>query len=279
VQEANTASRTENIAFTVSLEELKKEFDPPAPHNCDFPEYIDLQSDLGIQEWISDALSPADNYQLTIGYHKTPRTGAGSATLKAATKALNDALGGAAGEAGECTESEPPVRSTDLPNRSTVRPKRSTKPSALAMVICDLFIVLGYDLTQLDSGQVEYIAKTVRDIQEAIRDRMKHGPADKVSEALEKTAIALTVFLDPPIDTITHQVQFVILWNASATPSWTLVRFKGPGPASGSLLSATRTKTHTLNIALGPPSSPDTQGALNALQIGTAVANAVNSVP
>ena len=39
--------------------------------------------------------------------------------------------------------------------------------------------------------------------------------------------------------------------TASATPTWTLARFKGPGPASGGLLSGTQTNTHTLTIVLG----------------------------
>jgi hypothetical protein len=270
-QENNTATRNETMAFTVSLEELKEEFGSPAHHNCEFPEYIDLQSELGLRDWISASLSPVDNHSLNVGYHKTPKTGAGASTVKAAiSNALAEShlIEGAQGF--ECTDSkQPAVNKTP--------PKHLAKPPALARALCDLFDVLAYDFAQLDGGQVREIAKTVSDIQEAIRDRLSSGPADKVTKALENTAIELTAFLDPPIDMITHQVQFIIVWNASATPSWTLVKFKGPGPASGSLLSVTSTKTHTLNVVLGPPSSIDAQGAINALQVGTAVTNALNS--
>jgi hypothetical protein len=75
------------------------------------------------------------------------------------------------------------------------------------------------------------------------------------------------------LDTIAHQVQFIIVFNANATPTWTLVKFKGPGPASGSFASVTKTLTHTLTFVMGPPSSPDASSTLNALQIGTAIGN------
>ena len=274
-QESNTATRNETITFTVSLAELRSEFGQASRRNCEFPNEIDLQSELGLQDWISNALSPADNHQLDVGYHKTPKTGAAASTVKAAAAALSKVLTEShviSGPNGtfECVDSD---AQTGKPSR----PKRVVRQPALARVMCDLFIVLDYDFSNLEGEQVKTIAQTVRDIQDAIRDRLKYGAADKVARALEKTAIELTVFLDPPIDTITHQVQFIIVWNANITPSWTLVNFKGPGPASGSLLSATKTKTHTLNVVLGPPSSIDSQGALNALQVGTAVTNALNA--
>jgi hypothetical protein len=148
------------------------------------------------------------------------------------------------------------------------------------LVFCDLSVVNSIpDLTQLDGPQVQFVAKTVTDIQALIRDLIGKKGTEKTIKALESTAIALAVFLDPPLDTISHQVQFIVLWNASANPSWTLLHFKGPSPSSGSMFSATKTSTHTLNIVLGPPSSPDLLNAISALQIGTAVSNAVNTAP
>jgi hypothetical protein len=57
---------------------------------------------------------------------------------------------------------------------------------------------------------------------------------------------------DPPIDSISHSVNFVVAVSGNITPSWTLVNFKGPG-SSGTFASATHTNTHTLSIALGSP--------------------------
>jgi hypothetical protein len=86
----------------------------------------------------------------------------------------------------------------------------------------------------------------------------------------------LTLQVDPPLDAIGHQVQFIIVYNASVTPSWTLVNFKGPSSSSGSGASGSKTRTHTLNIALGPPGSADVASTLGALQLGTAVGNSLS---
>src|SRR5208283_2146859 len=58
---------------------------------------------------------------------------------------------------------------------------------------------------------------------------------------------------DPPIDNITHTVQFLVATYGSATPSWNLVRFKSnTSPAFAALV---HNNTQTLIIALGPTSS------------------------
>ncbi len=57
---------------------------------------------------------------------------------------------------------------------------------------------------------------------------------------------------NPPIDGLLHSVQFVLAYNASITPNWSLLLWKGPGlTLPGASLSGTR--THILNIALGSP--------------------------
>jgi hypothetical protein len=58
--------------------------------------------------------------------------------------------------------------------------------------------------------------------------------------------------INDPLDTISHQIQFIVTWNANATPSWTLVNIKGPAPSAGSFLSAQRQSTHQLLITMGP---------------------------
>jgi hypothetical protein len=95
----------------------------------------------------------------------------------------------------------------------------------------------------------------------------------QTTKALQDALLALQ--LDPPIDAIGHQSQFIIVYNANVSPSWTLVNFKGPSPGSGTGASATKTLTHTLNIAMGPPSSPDVANTLGALQIGTTIGNSL----
>jgi hypothetical protein len=76
--------------------------------------------------------------------------------------------------------------------------------------------------------------------------------------------------LDAPIESISHQVEFLVVLTGNVSPSWTLVRFKGPA-TNGSLVSATSTRTHTLSIVIGDPGSPQAQNVRNANAIGTAI--------
>jgi len=97
-------------------------------------------------------------------------------------------------------------------------------------------------------------------------------------DTLEKAKDELTKVkagLDPPIDSISHQVQFILSFNGNASPGWTLVRFRGPGPSNG-LVSGSQSNTHTLTIVMGS-SAENVSGRLNALQIGTNIGNALNT--
>jgi len=276
-QANNTATRNETVSFTVSMNELMDQFGK-GRQNCEFPNYVDLRSDLGVKEWVAAALAPVDEGDLAVGYHKTPKTGAGAATVKTAVSNASKAIVQSKLAAGKYDCDNP----NSIPPRHPGPPTHAAIRDDLGRLYCELSHVVDpneYDFSKLDGGQVRQLAQIVTDIHTAIADLMSlHTRSGlNVASALEQTAIELAVFLDPPLDTISHQVQFIIVWNASASPSWTLLHFKGPSPSSGALFSATKTKTHTLNIVLGPPSSPDAQGALNALQIGTAVGNALGA--
>jgi hypothetical protein len=68
---------------------------------------------------------------------------------------------------------------------------------------------------------------------------------------LQKNVTLLSLTPDPPIDSILHSVQFVVAFGASVTPSWTLLRWKGPGlNAPGA--SAQGVRTNILQLAFGP---------------------------
>jgi len=57
---------------------------------------------------------------------------------------------------------------------------------------------------------------------------------------------------NPPVDTTSQSVDFVVTASANASPSWSLINLKGPGNA-GNLFSINGIRTHTLDIAIGPP--------------------------
>lgn len=311
----NTATRNETIMFSVSMDELTHEFGSH-PDSCLFPDHIDLQSELGIKEWITQSLSPVDHHFLDIGYHKPPKsgTGAAAATVAKAIKDVGLALsnlnfGPTISTSKGITVVGPKMPDCVRPNlRNRELSIRAVIQMDLAVVTCDLFTFQPgpplptappptapapsapppapsltppeHDLQNLDGRTVAFVVKTIHDIQRTIRDLMVWGDVTKKSRvALENTAIALSVFVDPPVDTLSHQAQFIIATNASASPSWTLLRFKGPSPTTGSLVSLTKTRTHTLNLVIGPPGSSDAQGALVALQTGTALTNALSTSP
>jgi hypothetical protein len=57
---------------------------------------------------------------------------------------------------------------------------------------------------------------------------------------------------DPPLDSISHQVQFVVGLSGSISPNFTLVKFRGPAQ-QGSLAALSRARTHTLAIVMASP--------------------------
>lgn len=74
-------------------------------------------------------------------------------------------------------------------------------------------------------------------------------------------AAALPDQIDPPVDSILHSVNFVITYGANISPNWTLLQWRGPSPANGSLAGTTGIKTNTMVLSLGPrtgsTASPD----------------------
>jgi hypothetical protein len=154
------------------------------------------------------------------------------------------------------------------------QPQASSRKKIIALVDDSLGALI-------DDGLFE-VRQLINQI-EAARRKLKGGintPDGAELNALVQKVKAmedalLPLQLDPPIDSISHQVQFIIAYSANISPTWTLVRFKGPSPGSGSLAGVTKTLTHTLNIGVGPPGSLDVANTINALQIGTSIGNAI----
>jgi len=73
---------------------------------------------------------------------------------------------------------------------------------------------------------------------------------------------------------LSHEVKFVVITNGNITPIWVLKR--ATINPTGSLLTASRTRTHDLQITFGPnvkTSDPYTGKITNSLGIGTPAAN------
>jgi hypothetical protein len=138
-----------------------------------------------------------------------------------------------------------------------------------------------YVLSRSKVSSPEEIKGLMDTIDTNIRDlgnfgEIAHGVVVQLRTVRAKLAAALASF-DPPIDSISHQVQFIVAWTGNVSPSWSLVQFKGPSPSSGPFVSGSTSDTNTLSVVIGPPGS-DTASQLSALQIGNSVQNALNSV-
>jgi hypothetical protein len=66
----------------------------------------------------------------------------------------------------------------------------------------------------------------------------------------------------PPVDSITHTVEFTIIKNIGVSPSWSLVHFRGH-TGNGALAGASRIDTHKLTISLGPSQEDLGQASAN----------------
>jgi hypothetical protein len=130
-----------------------------------------------------------------------------------------------------------------------------------------------------DPGLCQYddTAVTVAQLSPKFCDRKEYGKfftelnkylhfAELNSNAAQQNA-ALTQKLltpDPPIESIAQSISFVVTLSASASPNWSLLYLRGPSN-SGPLASVSGIRTHTLNIALGPPTGPGVQEVARVL--------------
>jgi hypothetical protein len=89
-------------------------------------------------------------------------------------------------------------------------------------------------------------AKRVNEIADSVTENLGHL-ADLSTFA--SRVVASFVSVDPPISAIGQSVQFTLAYGGNITPTWTFVQFKGP---NGTLFTAQGTRTHILNITLGP---------------------------
>lgn len=57
---------------------------------------------------------------------------------------------------------------------------------------------------------------------------------------------------DPPLDSISHRVQFIVALSGSLSSNWTLIKFRGPTQWA-TLALASRIRTHALGIVMASP--------------------------
>jgi hypothetical protein len=88
-----------------------------------------------------------------------------------------------------------------------------------------------------------------------VEQQFKTAEINAAAAAQYATFIGKLANPDPPIDALSHSLNFIVTAGAGISPNWNLVNWKGPGTA-GTLASVSAIRTHTLNIALGSPNAP-----------------------
>ena len=248
------ANLSDTVSFSLSLKELAY-VDPGLNkyqnfnqfyHLCEPLQQNDLIGYLRFKEWIDQALSPAHDPEngftyLTPGVHPAVQKGGGlstSAKIAAAKDATFKTLDNELGTLKriEVVPADPALqRKTDTIN--DIKGKITTEN------LMDNPEVLDNLITQHEKDTDRFFFNTLSDLKNKVEAAKKPPPKPKQTKKPP---------INDPIDTISHQIQFIVTWNANATPSWTLVNVKGPAPASGSFLSAQRQTTHQLLITMGP---------------------------
>jgi hypothetical protein len=199
----SNAIRTETVSFSATFLEVRDQLDGAVVHNrlarfngCVLPEGTELNSNLGLKQWIDSALGPVRGGEAAL------LTWGGAVTATAAAKPKRTARGFAY---------KPPV--------------------SIASKACHW----------------------------APGSPPLNNPSCR-----------------PPIDSITHTLEFTIVKSIGIAPTWTLARFRGQ-TGNNSFANASRIDTHKLTITLGPSredlSQPGTNQSLRLL--APAISNAI----
>jgi len=264
---ATTAVRTEILSFTVSLKELIKF---KRLEECDLPNALDVYGNLGLQEWVESALKPVELRQLKVGLHTPP----GAKPIPAPQPrelretAEEDVLSKLLRELAFARDNAQTFAADA--EKYAVAAKRHAKTLNIAATYEDATNVNGN--VKATNEQVKIAKEKALLAEEAVLALRKDDPrkeeASKRIDVLRRSAIqagdkataakqevdALLERLphDPPIDSLSHSVQFIVALSGNVAPNWTLVNFKGPA-TTGTLASGSYTITHTLNIVMGSP--------------------------
>jgi hypothetical protein len=255
------AYRTETVSFSLSLKELKawREKGTGKHLPCLPVGSTDLQGDLDLAPWIDSALEPVDTGDLDLGTHPAPGTqpkaitnptpAASDENVSARTLYARNAAKNAADDA---TKSAQQANATKRQALASTELKSAVKKKVT-------------DLADSASDEAMYATEAMQLAKKSEDDdALEYAViADKNAEAAAKNAAAAKVLgsPNPPIDSISHSLNFVVTFGASVSPNWTLLNWKGPTNA-GNLGTYAGIRTHTLAIALGSPSaSTNTEAA------------------
>ena len=257
---STTAVRTELLSFSVSLAELRKW---KRRGDCNLPDGLDLYGNLGLKEWVASALGPVEFRQLTVGNHSPPGgkrpplpsvrppqprienlIPCGPETLEP----LNDDKALVEQYAAYAEKIVAKARIDGANNNI-----QATYDDADSIYGAQEAAAAAFRKTQKDAASIIQLCPALKPQADIIVAAAKAAAARADTAKADVDTIRAALPRDPPIDSLSHSVQFIVAVSGSVAPSWTLVHFKGPG-AGGNLAAASHSSTHTLNISMGSPS-------------------------
>jgi len=292
-----TASRIETLSFTLSFAELRN---PQYRGICAPVKDLGLLGDLGLKEWMQAALAPTSgpSPELTQGYHAPPASVPRAATQRVRAENFNetvpqliDKLNKTLDQVSRYTSAAKNYAKTALDLAKRLRTADLTKsPQEFAQLVQRTadYVSMAQDAIDKAKQQINSANAQQENLQQNHgQDPLVPPAIQKAKDAIDKANTALDAAAkdvttakrdfpsNPPIDSIAHQVSFVVTLSGNVTPNWSLARFKGP------FAEASRGFTHTLSIAMGSPSntgdrvSDDQIRQLDTLQQAAAFRNAI----
>jgi len=250
-----TAERTEVLSFSLSLAEML-EFKRHAA--CNLPAGRGLYGNLGLREWLDSALAPVVSGQLKVGRH--PRLGAKSAPPppvvipKVKYRIEEDPLA-------ELKQAKANVvHYQKVADTALARARDSGGRDKIQATYDEAGLVLGAAIAATpERKKADTLALELGKTEPTLKDKIValHAEATEAGGKIdaaktEVEAIIKDLPRDPPIDSLSHSVKFVVAVSGSVSPNWVLVHFRGPSTSSN-LLSGAHTRTHTLSISMGSP--------------------------
>ena len=227
----------------------------------------DLIGNLRFKEWLDQSLSPVsvrepNFHYLTKGYHPNVGKGGGvKPTVAGALFTAQKKLDLQEKEIERKQANPSSSQQTDELNKKSksIEGIKEITPNQLK----NNPEILNNLITEHQQDTDRKILKILQDLQKNVTAALKPTPPKPPTPPKRPK-------LNDPLDTISHQIQFIVTWNANATPSWTLVNIKGPGPTTGTFLSGQRQSTHQLLVTMGP-SKEDLQNTRSAQQFNAAL--------
>lgn len=263
--------RTETVSFTMSLRELKawREWGPGRSHTCLPVGSTDLQGNLDLGPWIEAALEPVAKRDLNLGIHPSPGSGGKAASVGAGARTESEGVPDPDLEYFKdyAKNSETDALKSAQQANATARQARTAKffgPEVRGRIASFAF----------EASNAAKYSHHAWETLNSTGTRLSHQDivalatnAAENSEAASRYASAAKLLAnpDPPIDSLSHAVNFIVTIGGGLSPNWALLHWKGPATL-GNLVSASAIRTHTLNIAMGSPSaapSTDVERLLN----------------